>query len=148
MIMDNTDSTALLNPDYYSASTYVEQEGNTNYLRILVKVLIAGLIIVGVVLLYKYLSKNNYFEFSKDFTPKTPIVREEPMEVKVTKVKDVALIVEVVKVVDVEKREVVKVYSAPKVLQKVTLPIKPKVATSNELSEEYIKLVQESLGNY
>ena len=149
-------SKPILDPDYYSASTYVEQENNSSYVRLFVQILIAGLIIVGAVLLYKYLNKNNYFESTKDFTVKIPtvlsdkettrsIVREEAVEVTETKVRDVAPIV---KVVEIEKKEAIKVYAAPKRVEKVTTPIKPQVASSNELSDEYIKLVKESLGNY
>jgi hypothetical protein len=139
--MTKDKSELILNPEYYSADMYMEENENPKsiYLRVLMQLLLITIIFGALIFSYKYIMKNYYDDIRLWMTEdkvsvvkkeKVPIViREEPVMPKVE-----------LAIIKVEKKKTVKVPLVTKV--------KPQVVKHQELSDEYIKLVEQSLVNY
>jgi hypothetical protein len=133
--MSNIKNELILNPDYYSADMYVDEEEKQQsiYIRVFIQLFVVFIVFSILIFSYNYFMKNYYEEVHfwkieakvKQVVEKerTPIaIREEPIEHKVKN----------------EKR--VQVISVSEV--------KPQIVQHEELTDEYIKLVEQSLGNY
>lgn len=138
--MSDRKSEFILNPEYYSIDTYIEEE-NTEpiYLRVLIQ-LSTIFIIFGILFFaYKYIMKNYYDDICLWIAEdKVSAVVQKAQAPRIIREKVVVSKIEVG--IKVEKKKIVKV------------PLSNKVKTPpveyQELSDEYIKLVEQSLVNY
>jgi hypothetical protein len=130
--MSKTTNELILNPDFYSANSYIEQEENAKpiYVRVFIQLLIMLTLLGVLIFSYKYFMQNYYEEIRLwiiEDTVSTHTVKKESIIPKIIEVK-------------VEKKNIVKVFTQTK----AEIPI----VQHQELSDEYIKLVEQSLGNY
>jgi hypothetical protein len=126
-------SELILNPEDYSADMYMEENENPKsiYLRVLMQLLLITIIFGALIFSYKYIMKNYYDDIHLWMTEKKVaiVIREEAVMPKVE-----------LEIKKIEKKKIVKVPLVAK--------LKPQVVQHQELSDEYIKLVEQSLVNY
>ena len=135
--MSITKSKLMLNPNDYSADSYIEEEENQKpiYIRLLIQLFMITVILGILIFSYQYFMKN-YYETAYSWMMEdkvSSVVKKENIATAIGE-EDELLNVEV------EKKEVVKVSLTPKV--------EPLAVESQELTDEYIKLVEQSMGKY
>ena len=135
-----TKSKLILNPDYYSAYAYMAEETEETKtilpIKAVMKLLTTIVIIGALVLVYNYYIKNNFTKISTWMTNTTESLFPET--------KDVIIIREEMSV----SEKVKKIVPVMKIKKEVAIPISSSSVKNDELSDEYIKLMQDSLGNY
>ena len=138
-------SKLMLNPDYYSAHAYMVEETEEDKVLLPIKAIIKSLMIIVMIgvlaLVYNFYIKNNFTKISTWFVNTKELLFPETKEVLIIreetsiseKTKKIVPVIKIKK--DVPIKEVLKVdtFSSSK---------------NNELSDEYIKLMKKSLGNY
>jgi hypothetical protein len=135
-----TKSKLTLNPDYYSAHAYMvgetEEDKTMIPIKTIMKVLMTILIIGALVLVYNYYIKNNYTKISTWLTNQKELFFPE-MKTAIIIREEISVSAKVKKIVPVIK------------IKKDASTVVPSGSSKhNELSDEYIKLMQKSLGNY
>ncbi len=138
----------MLNPDYYSADLYVEnqEESSVSLIKSFVTLLVLGVFI----LVYTYYVKNNISAISSWLSEVKEIVlfkNEKVINEKVINIKKDSKITEIVEQINkiiqpVESTQVNQ--NQPETVKKN----KPKQGEDKVLTAEYLKLMKESLGNY
>jgi len=133
-----TKSKLILNPDYYSAGTYMETEENAKsiYLRVFIQLLIITMAFSALILGYKYIMKHHYNDISLWLREDKVLVKNEEVPIVI---REESIITKI---------EEKKVLISPLVSAVNSPIIKVKVVQSQEITDEYMKLMQDSLGNY
>jgi len=136
-----TKNKLILNTDYYSAHAYMVEETEEDKkmisLKVVMKLLMTIIIIGALVLVYNYYIKNNFTTISTWLTNKKELLFPET--------KEVIIIREEISVSD----KVEKILPVIQINKEIPIVVAPTAVQSNELlSDEYIKLMQESLGKY
>ncbi|CAA6819917.1 MAG: Unknown protein [uncultured Sulfurovum sp.] len=145
--MNELKSELVLNPEYYSADVYMEEEENKKsiYLSVFIQLLMVSIILALLIFGYKYIMKNHYDDIDLWMMETKASMLGVKEKVPVVMGKEVVVSTEAIISTVEAKAEVVKknsmqVSSTPKVIAPTVQP--------QELSNEYIKLVEKSLGNY
>jgi hypothetical protein len=135
-----TKSKLILNPDYYSAHAYMveetEEDKKTILIKVVMKLLMTILIIGALVLVYNYYIKNNFTKISTWLTNKKELFFPE--------MKTAIIIREEISV----SAKVKKIVPTIKIKKDEPIVVPSGSSKNNELSDEYLKLMQESLVNY
>ena len=132
--MTNSKKKLILNSEYYSADTYLPEEENVKsiYIRVLIQLVIIFIIFGVLIFTYKYFMKNYYENISLWLMDSkvTTLIKDEK-----------AVIVQREPIIIREELSIVKV-------KEKNVPNAKVISTPKELTAEYIKLVEDSLGNY
>ena len=135
-----TKNKLILNTDYYSAHVYMLEETKEDKkmisLKVVMKLLMTIIITGALLLVYNYYIKNNFRTISTWLTNKKELLFPET--------KEAIIIREEMSV----SEKVERILPVIKIKKEVPSVVTPPAVKSNELSDEYIKLMQESLGNY
>jgi hypothetical protein len=128
----------ILNPDFYSADAYIEQEENQKpiYIRVFIQLLIIFMIFGALIFSYKYFMKNYYTEVYL-------WVMEDKVNLMVENKRSAIVIRE-------EPEEIIEVKVENKKIVKISFieEAKPEIIQHQVLTDEYLKLVEQSLVNY
>ena len=137
MIKDKSEF--LLDTEYYGAYEYeVEEEAKDRIPLVkIVKPLMVMFIIGILIFVYIYYIRNNLREISAWLSNVKQVILLE--EKKVIRIREEVY-------VDKVKKE--KIVSNKEIKKEKSKDIKPTPSNNNELTDEYLKLVEKSLGNY
>jgi hypothetical protein len=141
--MTKNKSELILNPEYYSADSYVEEIDEDISIKTIMKLLKIITIVSVLILGYTYFIKNNLITISAWFSEVKQIVLFENKKIQPLIIREEPSISKVE--VKVKTQKVLLVSSIPKVKPQI---IKPKAVQPKELTDEYLRLVQKSLVNY
>lgn len=135
--MTKNKSKLILDTDYYSAYETIEGETEDRVSIVKIMKLLIPIVIIGtLVLVSTYYVKNNFTKISTWLTNKKEFLFPE--------MKEVIIIREEISV----SKKVEKIVPVIKINKETPIVVAPTVVKSNDLSDEYIKLMQESLGKY
>jgi len=155
--MSDSKNRLILNPDYYSAETYENDENEKPIFQtVLMQLAFLLVIFAALFFTYSFIIKHNLISLSS-FIPDSIlsnqestnrheiIIREEPIEIEVP-VNKVEPAVIVPEKIEVKKKEIKKV-EIQKEVEIVTPKIIENKYNNDDLTDEYINLIKKSLGN-
>jgi len=141
-----------VDPDYYSAGTYEEEDRRPPiFVKVLVQVTTILVLFVALFFTYKFMEKRDLFSFN--FLESSEI-KQKPIEQRVIDKKESVFSVtreeeikRVTQAVISQLKEKQNLVVTPSIVTSKRNESKSKVDSSDRLTQEYIELVKKSLGN-